>query len=281
MTDPSSDTKGVFDSIKGAHSRDPDEIEEPVVEPTEPEPQEPVVVDKAETDRVLRLKQEVAQLQNKMSQMGPYANLGQAVANDKTRGQQVIQRWQRGEKLFIDESESYDMNDAKQPEPGPPGLTEESLARHLDQRDASRREMDELNGVAREELEHFDKISKNQIYVEFLNNNLRAVWDGHIPTEPETLEWADQGRAKNYSAMKRAYRQVLADNPKVIAAAKEAGKKETAERAEAALAASGSGGTSTSTTGEPPEMTDAEQMLDRMVNATGHGKSFSSVARKR
>ena len=150
---PSSEKKaGVFDSIKGAHSRDPDEVE-PVqdVEPTEPEPQEPVE-DKAETDRVLRLKQQLASYENKMSQMSPYAQLGQAVANDKTRGQQVIQRWQRGEKLFVDEGEDYTMSDAKQPEAGPPALTEEALRQILDQRDGARRQMDEIDTVARENL---------------------------------------------------------------------------------------------------------------------------------
>jgi hypothetical protein len=213
--------------------------------------------------------------------MGPFAQLGQAVVNDKDKGQAVVQRWQRGEKLFIDESnEGYNMEDAKQPEAGPPALTEESLGRILDGRDGARREQDELNSVAREKLEHFDKISKNQLYAEFLSNNLKGTWEGYIPLEVETLEWADQGRAKNYSAMKRAYRQVLADSPKVIEAAKAAGSKETAERTEAAMAASGSGGTSTATQ-EPAERTDAEEMIDRMVNAHGTGKPFSSVARKK
>jgi hypothetical protein len=287
MTDPSSEKKGgVFDNIKGAHSRDPDEVEPtPETETTETKPQEPVEVsepDKAETDRVLRLKQELAQKEAKMAQMGPYAQLGQAVANDKGQGQAVIQRWQRGEKLFIDESESgYTMEEAKQPPSGPPALTEESLGRILDQRDGARRQADDLDSVARESLEHFDKISKNPRYVQFLDNNLKGVWEGYIPLEAETLEWSDQNRAKNFSAMKQAYRQVLADNPKVIAAAKEAGKKETAERTEAAMAASGSGGTSTSAIEEPAERTDAEEMIDRMVNAHGTGKSFTSVARKK
>ncbi len=268
MTNPSSDT--TVDQVD-------------TTEPTETKPQETVEVsepDKAETDRVLRLKQELAQKEAKMSQMGPYAQLGQAVANDKDKGQAMIKRWQRGEKLFIDEGGEYNMEDAKQPEPGPPGLTEESLGRILDQRDGARRLTEEIDSIAREELEHFDKISKNQLYAEFLSNNLKGTWEGYIPLEPETLGWADQNKAKNYSAVKRTYRQVLSDSPKVIAAAKEAGKKETAERAEAALAASGSGGTSTSTTEEPPERTDAEQMIDRMVNPSGRGKPFSSVGRK-
>ena len=272
MTNPSSETtNGVVDP----------KVDPTPNESTEPKPQETVVEDKPETDRVLRLKQQVAQMENKMSQMGPYAELGQAVVNDKTQGQEVVKRWQRGEKLFIDDSESYNMNDAKQPEAGPPALTEESLGRILDGRDGARREHDELNSVARDNLEHFDKISKNQLYAEFLSNNLKGTWEGYIPLEAETLEWSDPGRAKNYSAMKRAYRQVLADSPKVIAAAKEAGKKETAERTEAALAASGSGGTSTATMEESPERTDAEQMIDRMVNPEGRGKSFGSVARKK
>ena len=273
MTNPSSETKdGVLDTVEPTGD-----------ETTETKPQETVEVsesDKPETARVLRLQQELAQTQNKMSQMGPYAQLGQAVANDKNKGQEVVQRWQRGEKLFIDEQEDYTMSDAKQPE-GPPGLTEESLGRILDQRDGARRQADDLDTVAREKLEHFDKISKNPRYVQFLDNNLKGVWEGYIPLEVETLEWSDQNRAKNYSAMKQAYRQVLADSPKVIAAAKEAGKKETAERTEAAMAASGSSGTGTSTIEEPPERTDSEEMIDRMVNPGGRGRSFGSVARKR
>jgi hypothetical protein len=110
---------------------------------------------------------------------------------------------------------------------------------------------------------------------------MKGIWEGKIAQEEDTVEWSDQGRAKNFSAMKQAYLQVLAASPEVIAATKEAGKKETAERTEAALAASGSGGTSTSTTEEPPERTDAEQMIDRMVNPHGRGKSFSSVARNK
>jgi hypothetical protein len=174
------------------------------------------------------------------------------------------------------------MQDAQRPEGV---LTEEAMSRILDQklseRESTQREMNELNSIARENLEHFDKISKNQKYVQFLDNNIKGVWNGYVPLEPETLDWADQNRAKNYSAMKQAYRQVLADSPKVIEAAKKAGSKETAERAEAKLAASGSGGTSTATIEEPAEPTEAEEMINRMINAGGTGKSFSSVARKK
>ncbi len=276
MNNPSSETTDGTLENAGSPEVEPTKKDES----TETKPQESVE-DKSETDRVLRLKQEVAQLQNKMSQMGPYAQLGQAVVNDKDKGQTVVKRWQRGEKLFIDDSESHNMEDTKQPETGPPGLTEESLGRILDQRDASHHEMDELNSMAREELKHFDKISKSPRYVQFLSNNMEGVWKGYIPQDADTLEWADQGKAKNYSAVKQAYLQVLAASPEVISASKEAGKKETAERAEAALAASGSGGTSTSTTEELPERTDTEQMIDRMVNPSGRGKSFSSVARKK
>jgi hypothetical protein len=61
MTNPSSEKEGVFDNIKGAHSKDPDVVEEAPVEQAEPEPK-PVAEDKSETDRVLRLKQELPNL---------------------------------------------------------------------------------------------------------------------------------------------------------------------------------------------------------------------------
>jgi hypothetical protein len=141
--------------------------------------------------------------------------------------------------------------------------------------------MEELNSIAEEALPNFKKVAKNQLYVEYLNNNLSAIWNGAMTTEPETLDWSDDAKAKNYSAMKKAYKQYLASSPEVIDAAKRAGKKEAEERTKEVVAAGGSAGTTTSsTTKEPPEKTTTEDLIDRMVNARGHGKRFGVDVKK-
>jgi hypothetical protein len=274
---------GVLDHMKGAKSRDVDDpgpAQAVAPESTEPvkakEPEKPEPAPEAVPDDRLVLKQEIAKLQRTVAQLNPYAQLGQAVQQDP-KGRNAIERWQKGGKLF-DTPEGEEVDDVA----APAGMTREELRAELDARDAQRQTMDTLNGLARENLPNFDKVSKSQVYAEFLDNNLRATWSGAMPVTETVLGWSDDGLAKNYSAMERAYRQVLADNPKVIEAAKRAGKAEQKERAEAAIAASGTSGTSTTTTSEEqPEKTETELMIDRMVNAKGIGKPFSTVARKR
>lgn len=275
---------GVLDRFKGAKSRDVDEpgpAETAAPESTEPakaevkEPEAPAAEPEVPDDR-LKLKQEIAKLQRAVAQLNPYAQLGQAVQQDP-KGRAAIDRWQRGGKLF-DTPEGEEVDEVV----APTGMTREELRAELDARDANRQTMDTIMGLARENLPDFDKVSKSQVYAEFLDNNLRATWSGAMPVTETVMGWSDDGLAKNYSAVERAYRQVLADNPKVIEAAKRAGKAEAKERAEAAIAASGAtSGTTSTTTEEQPEKSETELMIDRMVNARGTGKPFGSVARKK
>jgi len=204
------EVKKPFESIRGVHTTTLDEpVEAPAPESTKAEVESQVQDKKEEIEteeakkrpdleHIVRLKQELARLQRHVAQMGPYAQLGQAVVNEP-KGQELAKRWQRGEKLFIDESEGYSMMDAQESQTQS-GLTEESLRNILDQeltrREATKQAMDELTSLAKEHLEHFDKVSKNQLYAEFLSNNLSAVWNGHLPLEPETVDWADENKAK-------------------------------------------------------------------------------------
>ena len=178
----------------------------------------------------------------------------------------------------MSESEGYP---TEKPQERP--LTREEMIRVLEERDAARSHMESLESLGREHFEHYDKVKKNQKFVTYLHNNLAAVWNDAIPIDGTALDWSDQQLAKNYTAVKEAYHQFLASNPKVVEAAKEAGKKEAKERAEAALSASSATGGGTSTEGkeESTEKSEAELMIERMVNARGRGISFSTVARKK
>jgi len=283
---------GVMDALKGAKSRDLDEPQTPVesqaVAEKEPEPAtEPKApeVPEVDSDANLKLKQEIARLQRHVSQMGPYAQLGLAVKNDP-KGQKAIERWQRGGKIFIESPEHVgdgaEPKDAEVQERPEKPLTRQDVQELLNVRDAAAKQVETLDEIGRENLEHYDKVKKNRLYVEFLNSNLAAVWRGEMELDEDTYGWTDENLARNYTAVKRSYRQILADNPKVIEAAKEAGKKEQAERAEAALAASGSSGSGTSgSSAEPPAKTPEQELIDRMVNSRGIGKPFGTVARKK
>ncbi len=131
-------------------------------------------------------------------------------------------------------------------------MTLEQINALLDQRDAGKAQLDRLKELGVEHLKDFDKVSKSQFYAECLSNNLTSVWRGSMALDPDTEGWSDEGLARNFTAMKRAHRQVIADNPKVIEAAKRAGEKETAERVEAAKAGEGPSGSRTTTdSGDP------------------------------
>lgn len=274
----------LFESIRGAHSRDPEVAAEAAEQPTKTEPTEgsepvkPAAEPGGSGDpNVLKLKQEVAKLQRQLGQMGPWAQLGIAVGQEDRA---ALERFQRGEKVLQRAAnDAATTNDGYAPSSA--GLTLEQINALMDQRDAAKEQIRRLNELGRENLEHFDAVSKNQLYAEFLDNNLRSVWAGRMELDPDTLGWADDGLARNYTAVKRSYRQVLADNPKVVEAAKRAGQAEARERAEAALAASGPSGSKTSSHEEPPPKSEAEDMIDRMVNARGIGKPFRTIGRAR
>jgi hypothetical protein len=191
----------------------------------------------------------------------------------------AVERWRKGEKVLAKAAEEAQA-DVEAGVQGA-GASLDEINALMDRRDAAREQIRKLNDLGREHLEHFDKISKSQIYTDFLNNNLHAVWNGAMELDDTTHGWSDESVARNFTAMKRAYRQVLADNPKVIEAAKRAGQKETEERVEAAMAASGPSGTSKSSAGqsdEPGPKTPEQELIDRMVNARpAAGRPFASM----
>jgi hypothetical protein len=211
--------------------------------------------------------------------MGPYAQFGLAVAQDQ-KGQGVVQRWQKGEALFDQEEAIMGEETAPQSQP----LTEDGINRLLDTRETARRQMDDLNEMASENLAHFDKIRKSQKFAKALNGALATVWndpDWHDDAPEHVRGWDDEGAAKNYTALVQAHNYVLANNPKVLEAAKQAGKNEAKEKAEAAMAASVSSGGTSSSQEEPPPKSDEQKIIDAMVNASDGRKSFRTVARKR
>jgi hypothetical protein len=255
---------------------------EPQTEETKAETAAPAKEPKAQgdsdTESGSETQQQVKRLERQLRNMGPYAQFGLAVAQDQ-KGQGVIQRWQKGEALF-DQEEAVMGEEKPQSQP----LTEEGINRLLDTRETARRQMDTLNEMASENLEHFPKIRKSQKFVKALNGALATVWndpDWHDDAPEQVRGWDDEGAAKNYTALTQAYRYVLANNPKVLEAAKEAGKREAKEKAEAAMAASVSSGGTSSSQEEPPPKSDEQKIIDAMVNASDGRKSFRTVARKR
>jgi hypothetical protein len=286
MENPSSgQSGGVLGHIAGARSRDPDESPDKTAQ--QPEGAEAIEADasptvsegsgeqKTETEKVhaRQLRERISQLEGQLGNLDGFAQLGMAVANTP-EGQEVVARWQKGEELFA------------KVQKGTPaartGLTREELAAELDRREAARRNMDDLNELAEDKFPEFKKISKNPKYTQKLNATLVAVWDqspNAMPVADEAVGWADQSKARNYTAMKEAYEWFLKGNPKVVEAAKEAGRKEADERNQAALAGElSSPGTSTSK-GESKKKTDEDEMIERMMGARGIGRSFGTVGR--
>ena len=230
-------------------------------------------------------EQKIAQLENRIRELGPHAELSQALLSDP-RGRELVEKFYNTGKFF-DEAPA-----AKPAVPAPqnsqqPALTRDALHDELDRRDAARRHWDEINTMAKDELKHYDKVSKNPQFVNLLNGMNAALWNpnetGVLPTLPGDLAaWPDQNLARNYAAVRAAYHGYVSQNPKVAAAAKEAGKREAQERADAALAGSlpsAEGGTSLSTE-ETPEKTPEQQELERVKRAMTVGKPFSRFNRK-
>lgn len=290
-TNPQPEKGGkMFEHLKGARSRDPEVQEASPVEQDKAEgestkqgAEEPKKepADKAgDGGEGLRMKQEIAKLQRQLNQMNPWAQLGMAVGRED---QTAIDRWQKGGKIFGGGVRAEEhLRESAEEGSAPAGVSLQEINQLLDQRDAAREQIRRLNETARENLEHFDKISKSHLYVQFLDNNIRAVWNGYMDLDPDTYGWSDEQLAKNYTAAKAAYRQVLADNPKVVSAAKKAGEMEAKERAEAALAGEGSSGSGKSSSQEESTPKTPEQdLLDRMVNArSGSGRPFRDIGRR-
>lgn len=224
-------------------------------------------------------RQETAKLERKLRDMGPYAQFGMAIAQDE-KGKAIVERWQKGQKLFAEEEAFHDGEGHPRENP----ISKDDLNTILDTREAARRQMDELNDMAKDNLEHFTKIRKSQKYAKALSGALATVWNDPdwIEEAPDVVKgWDDENAARNYTALNNAYRYVIATNPKVLEAAKQAGKKEAKEKAEAAMAASVSGGGTSSSEKEPPEKSEEDKVIERMMNAgQGGRKSFKSFGRK-
>lgn len=265
-------TAGIFDHIRGARSTGhpddnvdtaPEEAPREVQPATAAEPETPAVEESDEDPTRLRAK--IEELERQTAELGPYAQFGMAIYGDP-RGKQMAQRWQQGQQVF-------DGTTAGQP------LTAEALQGELDRREAARAQIDELNTMVAERHPEFHKIRRSEGYAAHLEGELVKAWRPGSKLHADTKGWADKVVAKNYTAMMRAYESYLRDDPKVIEAAKEAGRRESKERAEAALAGelSSSSGTSKST-GETSK-SDEDIVIERMMKARGIGRSFSTVGR--
>ena len=268
---------GVFDNIKGARSKDPDEVQE-VASDTEEQPTEaPKPSPDVDGGTKIRQNERIAQLERQLGELDGVAQLGIAIIQDP-EGKKLAERWQKGEAMFDNGAPS-----AQKPAEGTreAGLSREQLHAELNSREAAARQIGELNDLMEEKDPEFKKIRRNQEYAGRLDACLAAVWNGSLPEDPEVSGWADRGMAKNYTAMKEARDWYVKKNPKVLEAAKEAGKLEANARNEAALAGeiSSASGT-TESSGEEPPKTEAEQMIDRMLNASGVGRSFNTVGKR-
>lgn len=271
MENPSSDQPGVLDHIAGAKSNDPDERDQ-AAQPEDPSKEaSPGTGKSGEKDvhnvHSVQLRDKITQLERQLGNLDGYAQAGMAIWNTP-EGRKIIERWQRGEELF-----------AKGAQESASGLTREDLSGELDRRDTAKRQMDDLNELAVDSFPEFKKISKSPKYAGKLDATLVAVWNGNIPIADEAVGWADQTKAKNFTAMKEAYQWYLKDSPKVLEAAKEAGKQEADERNAAALAGELSSPSTSTSKGESRKLSDEDQMLERMMGARGIGTSFGSVGR--
>jgi hypothetical protein len=273
---------GVFEGIRGAKSQDPEVVEEQqqlALETAEPEKPastgETAKSKEPDVGKTNADKQRIARLERQLNQLGPWAQFGMAIGNDP-KGKRIIDKYQRGEPLFADEA-AYLEEAAEQAEKP---LTKEDLSSFLDQRDAGKALMDELNSMAEEELDDFKKIKRNPKFLEFLDFSRQSVWNGRTELDDSVLDWQNEMAAKEMTAIKRAYNLYLADNPKVLEAAKRAGQKQEKERREALQSVPTSEGTTTSSQEEPEEASDEEDIVKRMLSVKGRGKSFASVGSK-
>ena len=278
---PQSGGQGVFEGIRGAKSRDPEVTPAPaereataqVSEAPSGETAQPTQkTESGDNESEVRLRQRTASLERKLAEMGPWAQVGIALRNDPN-GEELLQRLQRGEPILAGSPQ-----DTERGQPAvSPGLSREELTQTLNEREAIKRQIDDLTTMAEERLPHYSKIKKSPQFIGLMDAALAAQWNGSLPLHPDVKEWSDEQASKNYTALALAHEMYLMRNPKVQEAVKEAGKKEERERAGAALAASVSSGTSTSTSGEDRKQTSEEAVKQRMLNARGVGKSFAKA----
>ena len=273
--------RGVFDQIQGAKSRDPEVAEDPAKEPEKAEAAEPAKdvgeAAKSEGDeRVGKATQRIAQLERQINQLGPWAQFGMAVGAVKGEGEDMVQRYQQGQQLFTDEEGKPVAEPVARPR-------EQAFTREdYHQEKAAEHLTGQLTELAEEELPHFRKVSRSQEYAQTLDWATNSAWNGTLPLDESVVGWDNDFAAKQYTAMKKAYKMHLASNPKVLEAAKKAGEKQQKERdAEAAAVPSPTGSSTTTSQEEQGEKTEAEEAVDKMLKAGGGGRSFASLGSKR
>ena len=272
---------GIFDSIKGEKSRDLDATEEPKHDQKTAEPEESAKADKTESKEpddaeelrkeVSRLKQANAQKDRKLGELGGWAQFGMVVGGDE-KGKAIVDRYQKGQPLF---GEDGNMNDTE--ETVNPPLTEGRLTNILDQRESSKAVMDELDSIAEENLEDYNKIKRNPKFRDFYAAAQNLVWNNNIELDESVLEWQNDFAAKEYTARKKAYTMYLADSPKVREAMAKAKKLEEKDRKKALGSVPSSESTTTSSQEESESSSDSEDLVERMMNVKGRGKSFSTI----
>ena len=275
--------QGVFEGIRGAKSQDLDAVEEPKTETQTAAPEEPKGETEArEADELEELRKEVnrlrqynAQKDRKLAELGPYAQFGMTVASDE-KGKAVVQRYEKGQPLFDEDGQMNYSEEVTERT----GLTEDKLQSILDQREAAKELTNELNSIAEENLRDYKSIKRSQKFRDFHAAARSLAWNGQIPLDDGTLQWQNEYAAKEYTAIKKAYDMYLADSPERREAIEKAKKLEAEERKKEKSSVPSSDGTTTSSQEEPEETSPEDDLVKRMLNVRGRGKSFASVGSK-
>ena len=199
---------GVFDSIRGARSRDPEAVEEPKAAPETTEQEQPTQAagePAKRGDELTRASQRNAALERQLNEIGPFATFGMTVLNDKRMGKQLRARYERGEPLFTEEEiGAIEAEGGRRASEGESPMTPEDVANvvaeRLDQRDAAARLSAELNGIAETELREFKKVSRSPEFMKALAATKTAVWNNAIPIDDDYLGWQNVYAAKEMTA---------------------------------------------------------------------------------
>lgn len=282
---------GVFDSVRQKRSVEIDAETAPeTTEPKEPAGETPGEAEKSkkpdDRDDLLKqinaLRSQKNRLEKKMVEFSSWAQFGQAVYGDKKMGRKIAERFEKGQPLFDTAEEAEAFEEATGADPAERPLTREELHAELDQRDAGRRLMNALDTVAEDKLKYFKEIKKSSDFAEMLGITQQIVFSGKAEIDDDALEAFPDNEfaAKHFTAIKKAHRLYLADNPKVRAALEEAKKLEDKERKKAASSVPSSKGTTTTSQEEADEPSETDDLIERMVNPGGKRKSFRMIGRK-
>jgi len=290
QTPSQEEPRGVFDSVRQKRSAEIEGQEAAETTAREDSGAKPDGAEKSEKpddrDDLLKqinvLRSKNTRLEKSVDQYASWAQFGQAVYGDPKMGKKIAERFEKGLPLFDTAAEQEAFEEATGTTPEERPLTREELHAELDHREVSRRLINELDSVAEENLVGFNKIRKNGNFAEMLNITQQLVFGGKAPIDDEAAEaFPDNDfAARHYTAIRKAHRLYLADNPKVREAVEKARELEGKERKKAASSVPSSKGTTTTSQEEPEEHSEADDILDRMVNPGGNRKSFRTIGRK-